>query len=62
MVEHEVVNLVDAEEIPAPCSGCRDPHLVVEKPMAAHRLDPGLALRADQVQPPLFAQSNPGTI
>jgi hypothetical protein len=58
VVEHEIVDLIDVEEVEVPGAGSSDSHFIVEQAMAADRRDAGLFVNPNQVLPPLLAQSH----
>ena len=62
VVEHEVVDLIDVEEVEVACAGGGNAHLVVEEAVAADRLHSGVAAGADQIFAPLVAEADDGAV
>ena len=62
MIQHEIVDLIHVEKIEVAGARRGNSHLVVEQPMAAHRLHPRVMLRTHQVLAPLLAQTHNSAI
>jgi len=54
MIKHEIVNLIDIQEVEIAGAPGGDSHLVIEKSMEADGLYANLPVHTYQILPPLF--------
>jgi hypothetical protein len=58
MIKHEIVNLIDIQEVEITGAPGGDSHLVIEKSMETDGLDANLLVHTYQILPPLFPQAH----